>query len=66
MSNHPMISATISDLFETLHTASPLLVYGIRKVTAHFMRLSLRSSILIFLKIMKSDIIFEISPPDKI
>ena len=36
MSNHPMISRTISDLSETLHTASPLLVYSILKVTAHF------------------------------
>ena len=29
MSNHPMISPTTSDLSETLHTASPLLVYSI-------------------------------------
>ena len=35
MSNHPMISPTISDLSETLHTASPLLDYCILKVTAH-------------------------------
>ena len=35
MSNQPMISPTISDLSETLHTASPLLVYSILKVTAH-------------------------------
>ena len=45
MSNHPMISPTISDLSETLHTASPLLVYCILKVTAHSVGLFSRNSI---------------------
>ena len=53
MSNHPMISPTISDLSETLHTASPLLVYCMLKVTAHFIGLLSRNSILNFPKNFK-------------
>ena len=48
MSNHPMISPTISDLSETLHTASSLLVYSILKVTAHSTGYFSRNSILNF------------------
>ena len=48
ISNHPMISPTISDLSETLHTASPLLVYCILKVTAHSIGYFSRNSISIF------------------
>ena len=53
MSNHPMISPTISDLSETLHTASPLLVYCILKVTAHFIGYFSRNSISNFQKFLK-------------
>ena len=54
MSNHPMISPTISDLSETLHTASPLLVYCILKVTAHSIGYFSRNSILNFQKFLKN------------
>ena len=53
MSNHPMISRTISDLSETLHTESPLLVYCILKVTAHSKGYFSRNSILNFQKFLK-------------
>ena len=53
MSNHPMISPTISDLSETLYTASPLLVYCIQKVTAHFIGYFSRNSISNFQKFLK-------------
>ena len=52
MSNHPMISPTISDLSETLHTASPLPVYCILKVTAHSTGYFSRNSILNFQKFL--------------
>ena len=58
MSNHPMISPTISDLrwlvkSLTLHTASLLLVYCILKVTAHFIGYFSRNSISNFQKFLK-------------
>ena len=53
MSNHPMNTPTISDLSETLHTASPLLVYSILKVTAHFTGYFSRNSILNFQKFLQ-------------
>ena len=68
MSNHPMISPTISDLSETLHTASPLLVYGILKVIAHFIRWFSRNSILIFRifpKKLQNRIFLKLSPLTK-
>ena len=66
MSNHPMNTPTISDLSETLHTASPLPAYSILKVTAHFTGYFSRNSILktIFFSFSKSDI-FEICPLQK-
>ena len=53
MSNHPMNTPTISDLSETLHTASPLPVYSILKVTAHFTGYYSRNSILNFQKFLQ-------------
>ena len=53
MSNHPMISATISDLSEILHTASHLLVYCILKVTAYSIGYFSRNLILNFQKFLK-------------
>ena len=50
MSNHPMISPTISDLPQTLHTASTLLVLYILKVAAHSIRYFSRNLILNFQK----------------
>ena len=53
MSNHPMNTPTISDLSETLHTASPLPAYSILKVTAHFTVYFSRNSILNFQKFLQ-------------
>ena len=50
MSKHPMNTPNISDLSETLHTASSLPVYSILKVTAHFTGYFSRNSILNFQK----------------
>ena len=64
MSNHPMNTPTISNLSETLHTASPLSAYSILKVTVHFTGYFSRNSILNFQKFQNSDI-FEICPLQK-
>ena len=53
MSNHPMISPTISDLSETLHTASHLTSLLYLKVTAHSIGYFWRNSISNFQKFLK-------------